>query len=296
MTLEQLEFSITQYLDGTLPPEEQGALEERLATDPQAQALLDEHQSLTALLRSQPIPELDWADVARDLSAVVTGTVSEQSRPEDQKLNTILKAATPLPEIRWDALSRRISEAVDAEVASTDSGDEQFDDLLRAASPMPAVNWDRLASHLSSAVAAEASREDADEPPAVIGRIGFGWVRAAAGLAVAACVLVGTTLGLRTYWGGKSANTGSDTRIVKNDVKPAANPDPEPIVVLVPTPEGSDQPAVADITVGPSKEYAGSYDESYTSRRNRSPVVILTPATRPSLERQDEFESWMGIE
>src|SRR5687767_5064965 len=114
MTLEQLEFSITQYLDGTLPPEELGALEQRLATDPQARALLDEHKFLTALLRSEAVPEMDWADVARDLSAVVTGTVGERSRLEDQKLNTILKAATPLPVIRWDALSRRISDAVDA--------------------------------------------------------------------------------------------------------------------------------------------------------------------------------------
>ena len=31
MTLEQLEFAITQYLDGTLPADEVGALERRLA-------------------------------------------------------------------------------------------------------------------------------------------------------------------------------------------------------------------------------------------------------------------------
>ena len=295
MTLEQLEFSITQYLDGTLPPEELGALEKRLATDAQARALLDEHKSLTALLRGEPVPELDWGGLARDLSAVVTGTVSERSRLEDQKLNTILKAAAPLPEIRWEALSRRISESVDAEVAATGDGDEQFDELLRAASPMPAVNWDRLASHLSNAVA-DGARHEENAAPAVIGRIGFGWARAAAGLAVAACVLVGTTLGLRTYWGSQPASTGGGTEVVQKDAPPTAGTEPEPIVVTVPAPEGSDQPAIADIAVGPSKEYAGSYDESYTSRRNRSPVVILTPATRPSPERQDEAESWMGIE
>ena len=129
MTLEQLEFAITQYLDGTLPPEELGALETRLAVDPQAQALLGEHERLTTALRGEPLPELDWAEVARDLSAVVTGTVSEQSRAQDQKLNAVLKAATPLPAIRWEALSQRVSDAVDAAVADTDASDERFDEM-----------------------------------------------------------------------------------------------------------------------------------------------------------------------
>ena len=131
MTSEQLEFSITQYLDGTLPPEDVGALEARLASEPQARAMLDEHRALTDLLRDQPGPDLDWADVAADLSAVVTGTVGEQSRAADQKLNATLKAATPLPAIRWEALSQRISDAVDAAVADTDAGDERFDEVLR---------------------------------------------------------------------------------------------------------------------------------------------------------------------
>jgi anti-sigma factor RsiW len=95
MTLEQLEIAITEYLDGTLPPEETGALELRLASDPTALALLDEHKALTAFLRSEGLPAMDWAEVARDLSAVVTGTVSEASRVEDQKLNAVLRAATP---------------------------------------------------------------------------------------------------------------------------------------------------------------------------------------------------------
>jgi anti-sigma factor RsiW len=39
MSTDQLEFSISQYLDGTLPADEQAALEERLATDAQAREL-----------------------------------------------------------------------------------------------------------------------------------------------------------------------------------------------------------------------------------------------------------------
>jgi anti-sigma factor RsiW len=117
MSPGQLEFAITQYLDGTLPPEQWDAVRNRLGSDPQAQAYLAEHEKLTALLRSQTLPDLDWAEVARDLSAMVTGSVDEASRAEDQKLNAILKAATPLPAVRWDELSKRIGAAIDTSFA-----------------------------------------------------------------------------------------------------------------------------------------------------------------------------------
>ena len=40
MTRDELEFSISQYLDGTLGARERDALDERLATDAEARALL----------------------------------------------------------------------------------------------------------------------------------------------------------------------------------------------------------------------------------------------------------------
>jgi anti-sigma factor RsiW len=295
MTLEQLEFSITQYLDGTLPAEDVGALEARLASDPQARAMLDEQRALTDLLRSQPGPDLDWAEVARDLSAVVTGTVSEQSRVEDQKLNAVLKAATALPEIRWEALSQQISAAVDAAVTDTDADDERFDEMLRSASqPLLALNWDRLASHLSGAVAAaEAEREEErEERPAVLGRIG--WVRTFGSLAVAACVLVATGLGLRSYMTtGGNTNAGGSHVVAPTPVPPQVAQATTPKVEIdVPTAEDTKQPAVAEITIGPSKSYAAS-DEGYHYTASRSPVVIVTPADRGS---DDAESSWLGVE
>ena len=248
MTLEQLEIAITQYLDGTLPAEDVGALERRLAEDAAARGLLAEHRALTAFLRSEPGPDMDWAEVAADLAAVVTGTVSEASRAADQKLNVILKAATPLPEIRWEALAKQISAAVDAEVGATDANDDQFDEMLRAASPMPAVNWDRLASQISGAVAAEAEAKVV-EAPAVIGRIGFG--RKFASFAVAACVLVATGIGFKAYLGGHS---GTPTQIAKDQPK-VDSPSSE-YVLLTPTSEASKDPAVAEISIGPSKSFS----------------------------------------
>ena len=287
MTNEELEYSISQYLDGTLPAEEVGALEARLAADAAARGLLEEHRALTKFLRSEPGPDMDWAEVAADLSAVVTGTVSEASRVEDQKLNAVLKAATPLPAIRWEALAQHISAAIDAEVAATDANDDQFDEMLRAASSMPAVNWDRLASQISGAVAAEAEAKVV-EKPAVIGRIGFG--RRFASLAVAACVLIATGIGFKAYLGG---HAGTPTQIAKQDHTKVDAPTPTFVInVVTPTSEVSKDPAVAEISIGPSKSYAAS-DVGYERvAGSRSPVVIVTPANAG----QDDFEPWLGVE
>jgi hypothetical protein len=261
MSPEQLEFILTQYLDGTLPVEEAGALERTLESDRRAQALRDEHERLTALLRSQALPEMDWDEVARDLSAVVTGSVDEQARAEDQRLNVILKGATPLPELRWDELSRRISAAVDGEMAGANAEDQAFDAMLRS-TPKPAVRWDRLADHLSKTIAAEAGAQ-ADERPAVIGRIG--WVQTASRLAMAACLVLAAGLGIRFYM---KARPGVD--------KPSNT-----AVVIVDTPkvETSNGPAVAEISIGPSKQYVASSDsEMYrVGVASRSPVVIAAP-------------------
>src|SRR5258706_227555 len=185
MTPEQLELAITHYLDGTLPKEETGALEETLANDPAARAIYDEHEKLTAMLRSQPLPEMDMGELARDLSAVVTGTVDEAWRAEDQKLNAILKSATPLPMVRWDELALRISACLDAELAAADEEDAKLDGLLQS-HPMPELDWGRLAGHLSKVVAAEVVQtKQEEEKPAVLFRMG--WARTASRWAVAAC-------------------------------------------------------------------------------------------------------------
>jgi glycine/D-amino acid oxidase-like deaminating enzyme len=217
---------------------------------------------LTALLRSQALPEMDWDEVARDQSAVVTGNVDEQTRAEDQRLNVILKGATPLPELRWDELSRRISTAVDGEMAGVNAEDQAFDAMLRS-TPKPAVRWDRLADHLSKAIAAEAQ---ADERPAVIGRIG--WVRTASRLAMAACVVLAAGLGIRFYM----------------KAPPAVGPETGKTVVVIvdtPTVERSSGTAVAEISIGPSKQYVASSDsEMYrVGVASRSPVVIAAPVT-----------------
>src|SRR5690242_18276204 len=69
MTPDQLEFAISQYLDGTLAPLESAALEERLASDNQARELFGEYQRLDGVVKNAlPEPEVDWSAFAAQLS------------------------------------------------------------------------------------------------------------------------------------------------------------------------------------------------------------------------------------
>ncbi len=69
MTSDELEYSISQYLDGNLPPLQRAALEEQLATDAEARALLDEYRQLDAALKkAMPVPPIAWDRLADQLS------------------------------------------------------------------------------------------------------------------------------------------------------------------------------------------------------------------------------------
>jgi anti-sigma factor RsiW len=72
MTRDELEFSISQYLDGTLAAAERDALEERLATDAEARAVYAEYESLNAAFAVAPaLPDIDWDQFAGKISAAV---------------------------------------------------------------------------------------------------------------------------------------------------------------------------------------------------------------------------------
>src|SRR5438105_9598088 len=70
MNREQLEFSISQYLDGTLPDEQRSLLERRFEADAEARKLLAEYRALNDVLRIEnPMPEMNWERLADRLSA-----------------------------------------------------------------------------------------------------------------------------------------------------------------------------------------------------------------------------------
>jgi anti-sigma factor RsiW len=70
VTRDELEFLISQYVDGTLNPLEQAGLEEILATDRNARALLAEYQGFNAMVKTAlPAPDVDWEQFAARVSA-----------------------------------------------------------------------------------------------------------------------------------------------------------------------------------------------------------------------------------
>ena len=74
MTRDELEFQISQYLDGTLAEAERSALDARLAVDADARALLDQYHRLDFVLKAAPVPSVNW----EALSAQISGAVAEQ--------------------------------------------------------------------------------------------------------------------------------------------------------------------------------------------------------------------------
>ena len=69
MTSEQLEYQISQYLDGTLNEFERQQLEAHLATNPAARELLREYQKLDSVLRSGVgLPAVNWDRFAQHVS------------------------------------------------------------------------------------------------------------------------------------------------------------------------------------------------------------------------------------
>ncbi len=77
MTHDDFEFSISQYLDGTLAEPQRTRLEERLATDAGARALFEDHQALHKLLKSSPLPEFPW----EKLQAGISDAIEQESLP-----------------------------------------------------------------------------------------------------------------------------------------------------------------------------------------------------------------------
>jgi anti-sigma factor RsiW len=95
METNDLEFSITQYLDGDLPQDQRASLEARFKEDPQAQAMFAEHQRLTAALKTMPMPSVRWDAFARSISSAVNAAHEEQSA-RSYRMPTWIRRAIPL--------------------------------------------------------------------------------------------------------------------------------------------------------------------------------------------------------
>jgi anti-sigma factor RsiW len=188
MTPEQLEFAISQHLDGTLSAEETAALEARLKDDAAARELLEEYRRLNGLLKVAPaaMPAIEWDRLGDHLSSTVAEAAEMEFAISQYADGTLADEQVP-------AIEAKLAE--DAEAQAVLAEHQQIIELVKGA-PLPAIRWDRLAEQLSEAVA-EANA------PRTIKLFANPWVRAVAGLAVAACVAVVSAVMVRGHRGTK---------------------------------------------------------------------------------------------
>ncbi len=268
MSGDELEFAISQYLDGTLSAEETAALEAHLAADADVRRLLAEYQKLNLALKASPaVPELAWDKLASHLSRTVAEEFEQLEFTISQYVDGTL-AAAEVP-----ALEARLRDDAGAQRIVVEQ--RRLTELLQV-SALPTVQWDRLAAHLSEVVA-----ESAD--PAPIKLFARPWVRAVTGLAMAACLTFITSVGIRSYL-HRDAGTpqiavkigdGSANRVVAR----------VPIDVQISGPEKPAGAAVAEITFG-----AGPDTATFTGAAYAQGIVTHSPrsliATNVA-ERQD---------
>lgn len=71
MQHDDLEFLISQYVDGTLEEADRAGVEARLRADAGARAMLEEHRAVVAWVRSAPLPEVRWDRLAETISSAI---------------------------------------------------------------------------------------------------------------------------------------------------------------------------------------------------------------------------------
>ena len=270
MSNEELEFSISQYLDGSLSAAETTALEARLGEDVAARALLDEYRALNGLLTAEAcLPPIAWDKLADHLSSAVAedaehvefaisqygdGTLATEQVPEAQAL------------LKENAQARRYL-----------AQDRALTGLLKTA-PLPAIRWEELASHLSEVVA------DAAEPRS-IKLFASPWIRGIGALAMAACILVATSLGIRHFHQKDNGGTAL-VKVTPNDGGAPPADQPRITIVTIGGPE-MDQPqgtSVAEIAIEAGSDTPNSalpsFAEGIVTRAPRSLIATAPPAAQ----------------
>ena len=225
MTHDQLEFAISQYLDGTLPPEERASLELRFQSDAEARRMLEEYRSLDAVVKqSLPVPGVKWNNLANAISSAVAANAESSAQAltdeDEYAITQYLDGDLAADEVA--TVEARLSNNAAARDAARDH--RSLTGLLKRAMPVPAVDYDHLAQDISGAVDEGATRS----------RYSLRWLQAAPRIAMAACLLL--VLGMAFWFYVKSSDTGT-----------VANP--RIAEVVGPAPEAAAGAAVAQVVI-----------------------------------------------
>jgi anti-sigma factor RsiW len=195
MTSEELEFSISEYLDGNLSADASTALEARLEEDADARALLDEYRRLNAVMRAPVgLPEIGWDQLAGHLSNAVATDADQFEFALSQFAN-----GTLAPE-EGSIVESRIQNNFAAQ--SFLAIENQLTRALRSSDSLPAIRWDRYAAHLSKVVAESAE-------PKTLKLFPSRWRIGTTQWAIAASLVVASIVGIRGYVSSHRSNPGN---------------------------------------------------------------------------------------
>ena len=272
MTQEELEFAISQYLDGSLSADETAALEARLKDDAAARQLLEEYRKLDAMVKSPVgLPEIAWDKLGNHFCEAVAKEAEQFEFAVSQYADGTLAAEEVAP------LETRLNE--DARARQLLDQHRGVSILLKAPAALPEIQWDRLAGHLSGVIA------DAAEPR-TIKLFARPWVRGFAGLAMAACLLVASAIWVRTYRARHRNDGGALVKVGPKNEMPSPDKARLPIVVRITGPElekpqGS---AVAEINIGAGSDAPGGESqalaEGIVARSPRSLIATGAPSAQ----------------
>jgi hypothetical protein len=260
---DSLEFSISQYLDGSLPPEEVAALEARLKDDPSARELLAEYQRLDAMLKNSTpaTPAIEWDRLAGQLSDAV-----------QLEFSVSQYADGTLPTSEATSLEARLR---DDSALQGSLAQHRGVNLMLKSAPLPAIRWERLAAYLCDTVA------DANERPS-IKLFARPWVRATIGLAMAACVALASYVGIRIYLG----RHGDPSNIAIGPNHPTQVAVGKPLEVEI-GPAGTETTnalAVAEISIGagpdPDNNQSPAFADGILIHSPRSLIATAAPTAQ----------------
>lgn len=318
MRPDDLEFLIAQYADGSLDAKRSAELEAILRRDADARAVYDSYRAVDGALADvvvrQPVPEVQWdrlqTVISRRVTAVAAaGPIAEEKELAMSRLSSGDLSDAERQQINTSLTAEPTARLVLAEYAALD----RLFDAVRS-EKTPAVQWERFASHLSAEIdrsdessaeslrigpATAADRGSDESTPGVWGRIG-NCLAQPRRLAVAACVILAASIGLRLANQSDPVPTTVSQPAPTMGQTPVAAGNPPPIDVRVGSASGSvfasGEAGVSTTAVNIGPPPSGGLDVTVLAEwakdlTRSSQSIVGKAATRPEEKPHNRVEN-----